>query len=126
MPMGRVYAFICPHCQYRANVSGGTEQGYHCVTQTIVCLDCKTLHDVSLRVRVPEKSPGPKRLLPDPSAHLPPMLLFGQPPRTQWLKLTPRCPAFPGHRIAPWTAPGKCPRCGIYLERAALPYRIWE
>lgn len=125
--MGRVYAFVCPHCQYHANVSGGEEEGYHCTTQTIVCLDCKALHDVTVRVRVAETpAPKPSKLLAAKETHLPPMLLFGRPPRTKWLKLPPRCPVFAGHQVKSWTTPGKCPRCGIYLERSALPFRVWD
>jgi hypothetical protein len=108
-------------------VSGGADEGFHCATQTIVCLDCKALHDVPVRVRVaepPEAKAG--KLLPRREAFLPPMLLFTKPPRTKWLKLPPRCPAYARHCIQPWTAPGKCPRCGIFLERAALPFRIWD
>jgi hypothetical protein len=125
--MGRVYSFFCPHCDYRANVSGGEEEGFHCATRTVVCLDCKALHDVAVRVRVAENPANPpgKRLAGEAS-HLPPMLLFGRPPRTRWLDLAPRCPANAHHRIEPWTAPGKCPRCGIHLERTVLPFRIWD
>lgn len=127
--MGRVYIFTCPRCEYRARVSGGPAEGLHCVTQTIVCRDCKALHDVAVRVRVPEAEATPLRkpkLLPVKQDHLPPMLLFGRPPRTQWLELKPACPVSGSHSIEEWTDPGKCPRCRTFLERDGLPFRIWD
>lgn len=127
--MGRVYMFTCPHCEYRAHVSGGQEEGFHCVTRTIKCCECRTLHDVTVRVRVAEAEAAPAakpELLPARNNLLPPMLLFGSPRRTRWVELKLCCPVAAAHRIEVWVAPGKCPRCGTFLEREVLPYRIWD
>jgi hypothetical protein len=127
--MGRVYTFNCPRCEYRAHVSGGAEEGLHCRTQTIVCRDCRALHDVAVRVRVPEEKKQPlakTKLLPVKENHLPPMLLFGKPPRVNWLELKPCCPTNASHRTEPWTAPGKCPRCGGFMERDVMVFRVWD
>jgi hypothetical protein len=43
-----------------------------------------------------------------------------------WLQFKLQCPVSPLHRVRSWTAPGRCPRCGLHLERNAVPYRIWE
>jgi hypothetical protein len=45
---------------------------------------------------------------------------------TKWVQFPAQCPVASFHRIKPWTDPDKCPRCGIYLEKNALPFRIWE
>ncbi len=44
----------------------------------------------------------------------------------RWVHFKPQCPVSPIHRIQIWNEPVKCPRCGLYLEKNALPYRIWE
>ena len=126
--MGSVYTFTCPRCEYRARVSGGTEEGYHCVTRTILCRDCQRLHDVAVRVRVAETTETleKSRLLPTRADNLPPMLLFGRPPRTRWQEHPLRCPVSDTHRIEVWSRPGKCPRCGTLVEQDVLPYRIWD
>ncbi len=123
--MGRVYLFTCERCEYQARVSGGADDGYHCVTQTIACGDCKLLHDVVVRVRVADSPPRLKRLLPVP-VDVRGVLLFGEPPRTKWTEMKLSCPVAAHHRVEQWNAPGKCPRCGNYLERGALPFRVWD
>ena len=130
--MGRTYVFQCSRCGYQAKVSGGLEQGFHCVTKTIVCADCKALQDVPVKMRVAEGAPAPHNgtkksagLLPeqpDPTK----ILLFGEPPRTKWVSVRPGCPVAAHHRVEVWTAPGKCPRCGNFVERTVLPFRIWD
>lgn len=127
--MGRVYTYTCPRCEYRARVTGGKAQGFHCETRTIWCRDCRALYDVAIRVRVAEAEPAAppnSKLLPEPKNHLPPMLLFGQPPRTRWVQFKPKCPVSRHHKIELWTNPGRCPRCGTFLERDGIPYRVWD
>jgi len=46
--------------------------------------------------------------------------------RFKWVTFEPQCPASPSHRIRLWNDPDRCPKCGIYLEKSALPYRLWE
>ena len=135
--MGRVYLFTCERCEYQARVSGGADDGYHCVTQTVACADCRALYDAAIKLRVAEKPSAPLRrakkflatdnkapvLAPsDPTNRL----LFGEPPKTKWVSLKLSCPVSAQHRVERWNAPGKCPRCGNYLERGALPFRVWD
>ena len=125
--MGCVYTFICPRCEYQAHVAGKIAEGLHCVTQTIACDECKIVRDVTLKLRVTEVPEAETRILltakPD---FLPPMLLHGKPQRTKWLEFKPTCPMDAAHRIGVWTSPGKCPRCGIFMEQDGIPYRIWD
>jgi hypothetical protein len=44
----------------------------------------------------------------------------------RWVQFPLQCPVSTVHRIQSWTEPDKCPRCGLYLEKNALPYRIWD
>ena len=46
--------------------------------------------------------------------------------RFRWLQFKLQCPVSPHHRIESWNDPDKCPRCGVFLERNGLPFRIWE
>jgi hypothetical protein len=130
--MGRTYVFHCSRCGYQAQVSGGREEGFHCVTQTVACSDCKALHEVAVKLRVAAALPAlksnvrpRKELLPSPIDPTK-ILLFGEPPRTKWVIQKPGCPVAKNHRVTIWTAPGKCPRCGNFMERTVLPFRVWD
>ena len=144
--MGRTFHFECPHCLYRAHISGGADSGLNCVIQTIFCHDCRELFDIFLRIRKREaidngdtgKPAAPSRLLPVRSSIPPAMLLeqpwpefsLSQPKRpvrkTFWETVKPACPVSAIHRIEPWHDPGRCPRCGNFLEKNGFPYRRWE
>jgi hypothetical protein len=151
--MGRSYWFECPRCGYRAKVSGGADRGFNFLVQTIACLDCKQLHDAVIRARMPVepqarkfsstirrvKPSGPERVAPcnvdriSSSAKCPPSfesvlsrLAYAGVKRLRWVQFKLQCPVSPRHRIESWNEPNKCPRCGIYLEKSGLPYRIWE
>jgi len=147
--MGRTYHFDCPHCQYRACVSGGADTGLNCAVQTIVCLDCRQLFDVFTRRRRPvdHDTPVPasvparsgRKLLPT-GIIIPPLRLLenvwsifssarrSTSPVKQWhwenVKLI--CPVVGSHRVKIWNAPGRCPRCGNYLEQNGFPWRLWD
>jgi len=43
-----------------------------------------------------------------------------------WQHPKPVCPVDARHRIEPWNDPGRCPRCGCYLERNGFPFRRWD
>jgi hypothetical protein len=147
--MGRTFYFDCPHCQYQAHVSGGADTGINCAVQTVVCLDCRQLFDVftRLRRRVDKDKPSPasvparsSRSLLSAVIIIPPLWLVEnawsvfspqlrpQAPRRQWrweeVKLV--CPVTDSHRVKIWNAPGRCPRCGNYLEKNGFPYRLWD
>jgi hypothetical protein len=141
--MGRTYWFECNKCGYRARVSGRPDRGISFFCVTVQCRDCKALYDVVTRLRVPHSTALDAWRLADPSkpkfAQRRP--LPARPPtfeaalnrlpmlgirRFIWIRFKPSCPISPAHRVEPWTAPGKCPRCGLCLEQNALPYRIWD
>lgn len=143
--MGRTYQFECPKCEYRARVSGGPDRGVQVVVQTIHCQDCKALYDAVIAVKTPvapepEPQPEPKPAEQKPDAkpvppkpvraptfasavnRLPPIPLK----RTEWKKFPLMCPISSLHRIKDWKQPGRCPRCGVYLEPGSLPFRLWD
>ena len=136
--MGRSYLFECSKCGYKTKVSGGADQGWDCHVQTVHCRECRTLYDAVVRLRIPHK-PAVKGIL-DPwrmpasrlSADVPPAFTWvvGQLPfsgtRFNWVEFGIRCPVSATHQVRAWNEPGKCPKCGVYLEKSALPYRIWE
>jgi len=122
--MGRTYLFECSRCGYRVCVAGGADEGEHFAVQTIACADCKVLHDAVVRFKAsPWLRGNPPKTAPKFAA-----VLNRLPPRgaRQWLKFKPACPVSPLHRIRFWKQPDKCPRCGIFLELNAIPFRIWD
>jgi len=137
--VGRTYIFECPHCLYRTQVSGGADAGLHCAVQTVVCRDCRELFDVLTRIRrragappKPAKFPGFER------QEIPPVILRETPAPAKRFKLAPKpapliwqdlplaCPAWPKHFVEPWQDPGRCPRCGSFMEKNGLPFRLWD
>ena len=143
--MGKSYLFECPKCDYRASVSGGPDRGFNAATQTIVCLDCKKLYDVVIRMRTTKAlgtrpsgpadglRPSPLGILCEPTTDTAPKfevavnrLQFVGAAGTGWANFKTRCPVTARHRIKLWSAPGKCPRCSTYLERTVTPWRIWD
>jgi hypothetical protein len=137
--MGRSYWFECSKCGYRAKVSGGEDRGVFLMVRTIACRDCKELYDAIIRMKVPVE-PGTsadRESLGSGnsscSSKHPPIFQVALNRLTvtgarafKWIQYPLRCPAMGFHRVQPWNDPDKCPRCGIYLERTTLPYRIWE
>ena len=147
--MGRTYHFDCPLCRYQACVSGGADTGLNCAVQTIVCLDCRQLFDVFTRLRrcADNGEPAPanvparsgRKLLPT-GIIIPPLRLLenvwaifaparrasGPAKRWYWEDVKPVCPVARSHRIKIWNTPGRCPRCGNYLERNGFPWRRWD
>jgi hypothetical protein len=144
--MGRTFQFECPHCQYRTAVSGGSDRGVSCAVQTILCRDCHHLFDVLTRVRqraeeteLPVPAKSARTRLPI-GVTIPPLRLIENPRNDflskpdepsksgawRWIELKPVCPVAGFHRIEFWSEPGRCPRCGGYLERNAFPYRLWD
>jgi hypothetical protein len=136
--MGRSYLFECSKCGYKAKVSGGEDRGLEFSVQTIACLDCRMLYDAIVRLRIPDSGLKPfsdfqrLRLRKSESEIAPPfesvlnrLPLVGV-EKFKWVKFKIRCPVSPMHRVQPWKDPGKCPRCGAFMENNALPFRFWE
>jgi len=139
--MGRSYWFECPKCGYRAKVSGREDRGLTFFVQTLLCRDCKELHDAVTRLKVPYAPLGAgglggwrwPKLNPQGNLRAPPLFqsVLGRLPPTgvkrfQWLSFKLQCPVSPIHRVRDWNDPDKCPKCGVYLEKGALPYRLWD
>ena len=139
--MGRTYWFECSKCGYRAQVSGKPDRGLNFFVQTIVCTDCKALYDSVIRLRVPHESKGLKfsfglnglRFSVQQRVTVPPTfqsalnhLPYKGVRHYKWLNFKPQCPVSSNHRVRSWSENDKCPRCGLFLDKNALPYRIWE
>jgi hypothetical protein len=140
--MGRSYWFECPKCGYRAKVSGRSDRGLSFAVQTILCRDCRELYDAVTRLRVADEAIGggnfgglrrtrflksPPRLTVPPSFEA---VLNRLPPsgaqRFKWAPFRLQCPVSALHRVRSWNDPDQCPKCGIFLEKSALPYRLWD
>lgn len=137
--MGRSYWYECAKCGYRAKVSGRADRGLNLFVQTIVCRDCKELYDAVIRLKVfagLENRPDRARF-----GSFNPLLSGKRPPTFQtalnrltvnggrsfkWIQFPLQCPIMSFHRVEPWAEPDHCPRCGIYLEKNVLPFRIWD
>lgn len=140
--MGKSYWFECGRCGYRAKVAGRSDEGLHLSVQTILCQDCRELYDAVIRVRLLEGSvPAAHDTLQGATAGNEDGLRSKRPPSFQWainrlrftgerisewLKFPLRCPVSSLHKVRVWNDPDKCPRCGVYLEKAALAYRVWD
>ncbi|MCX7865896.1 hypothetical protein [Limisphaera sp. VF-2] len=142
--MGRTFVFECPKCQYRAYVAGGADGGFHVAVQTILCQQCKELHDAVVRLRVPWTPPLQRgwpvqatlsRLTRQASSvprHPPPFLqalnrLWPRGVRhSRWIEFPLLCPKGAWHSVRPWSRPDCCPKCGVIMEQNALPYRLWD
>ncbi|HXT11334.1 MAG TPA: hypothetical protein VN873_07205 [Candidatus Angelobacter sp.] len=132
--MGRSYFFECSKCGYNATVSGGADAGYEFAVQTAACRDCRVLFDSVVRWRVPDN--GLKfisdfhRLRRRAEAEAPPTFeaaLARLPPlgirKFKWVQFKLRCAVSRAHRVNAWNEPGKCPRCGNFMDKNALPFR---
>jgi hypothetical protein len=141
--MGRSYWFECSRCGYRAKVSGGSDRGLNFMVQTIACRDCHQLYDAVTRLRVPDERgligsapvglcrikplvpPQKLRRAPTFQAVLNRLLYLGA-TRFKWLRFKLECPVSSSHQVQPWNEPAACPKCGLPLDKHALPYRIWD
>jgi hypothetical protein len=140
--MGRSYWFECPKCGYRAKVSGRADQGLSFVVQTILCCDCRELYDAVTRLKVPSELGGlgtfggwrmarwpktrPRITTPPAFQAVLNRLLPKGVKRLKWLPFEIQCPVSAFHRVRSWNDPDRCPKCGVYLEKGALPYRLWD
>lgn len=136
--MGRSYLFECSKCGYKASVSGGADTGFEFCVQTAACRDCRVLFDAVVRLRVPDtglKIPADfqRMRLRKAEQEAPPAFATAVnrlPPvgvrRFKWVTFKIRCPVSLAHRVHAWNEPGKCPRCGNFMEKNALPFRYWD
>jgi len=128
--MGRTFHFECPQCHYRAKVSGGADGGLHCEVRTVVCRDCRELMDVFTKVRrrADGKDSGAVKFPGFYRPEIPPVILRDGTIMRQWVwqKFPPACPVDAKHFVEPWKDPGRCPRCGNFMEKDGLPIKIWD
>jgi hypothetical protein len=135
--VGKTFHFECPWCQYRVRISGGADSGVHCEVQTVVCRDCRELFDVATRVQKRELEKGEVvsgKFLRALRPEIPPVVLQNgsfhqlntpvQPLVWHQFKLT--CPVNAKHFVEPWNDPGRCPRCGNFMEKNGWPFRLWD
>ena len=122
--MGKTYQFECSLCHYRTRISGGTDRGVDCEVQTVICHDCRELFDSFTRVRrqaAPVDSFRPKH------PEIPPVALPGSTAHSEaWQACQLACPINPKHFVEPWQDPGRCPRCGNFMEKNGFPFRSWD
>jgi hypothetical protein len=132
--VGKTYLFECPQCQYRVKISGGADSGRHCEIQTVLCRDCRELYDVFRRQR---RRADAADLIKFPGFYRPdiPPVILGQssvnpssktPAPLVWRETELVCPVDPEHSVEPWNDPGRCPRCGNFMEKNGFPYRAWD
>lgn len=132
--MGKTYLFECPQCQYRATLSGGADGGLHCEVQTILCRACRQLYDVLTRERRRADAVQRVRFPGFQRPDIPPAVLGASSVNPTAAPLAPlvwqetklNCPVNPEHEVEAWRDPGRCPRCGNYMERNGFPYRAWD
>lgn len=138
--MGRSYAYECPKCGYQTRVSGGPDRGILAWVQTISCRDCKKLYDAVIRLKSPDtvgtdsaatanSGAAKSRLIPTPPPSFQTVLARLRPiglKRYRWVSYKLQCPVSPIHRVQAWNEPGHCPKCGTFLEKGALPFKLWE
>jgi len=141
--MGRTYWFECAKCGYRAKVSGGADRGFNLCVQTILCRNCRELCDAVTGLKALASSTAASPGKPwgmgvaKPATRPPPAspprfqealnrLLYTGAREREWLQFKLQCPVSALHKVDPWNDPGKCPRCGLLLEKNALPFRIWD
>jgi hypothetical protein len=123
--MIRIFLFECEECGYTVKVAGGLTEGRDLAAQTILCEECNELRDAVIARRVPTtgEETAPAKVAPPFEAVanlLPPM------GSTHWVHFEPACSNGPHHPIRLWHQPGKCPHCGVFMERNTVPFRQWE
>ena len=143
--MGRSYWFQCPRCGYNAKVCGRADRGLNFFVQTITCHECRALYDAVVRLKVPDerrllgnrldknalkRSPlngagYAQRVAPNMQSVMMTLAYTGV-KRFKWLDFRLLCPVSPRHEIETWNDPGKCPKCGIFLEKSVIPFKVWD
>jgi hypothetical protein len=126
--VGKTFQFECSLCQYHARVVGGADHGWHCEVQTVICRDCRQLFDVYTRVQRREKALARVKFPGFDLPEIPPAVLLNDGTLGQlvWQKCSLACPINPKHVVEPWNDPGRCPRCGNFLEKNGFPFRRWD
>ena len=126
--MGATYIFDCEKCGYQAKVAGGLSEGLEVVVQTILCTECRQLHDAVVSVQVPlleTLGEGAFDHAPE-FAEVAKRLPYTGAADRQWKEFHVACPVDEEHPIRSWKLPDKCPRCDVFMERSAIPFQRWD
>lgn len=122
--MARIYLYDCEKCGYQARVAGGLAEGLDLTAQTIQCVECHSLHDAVIAVRVP-LSASPCLVAPHVEDVMNQLQSIDR-GAMRWQYFEPACPVSTDHNVKVWRHPGKCPLCGFFLEPSGLPFREWN
>ena len=102
--MGNRGGYTCRECNYEADVAGGATCRCESVSVTIICRDCRELHDVQ-----PDQNPQ--------------TFLDSGCVSTALTGLA--CPVDPSHRYLLWYDGDPCPRCGAEMRLPREPL-LWD
>jgi len=133
-PIGKIDTGYCGPCGRLFECVRQTGTYYQSTAWPPLCRECRQLYDVYLKVRrragamAKVKFPGFFR------PEIPPVVLrestsrpaTGQTPKLVWQKFTPMCPVDAKHKVEVWKEPGRCPRCGCFMEKGGFPFRSWD
>jgi hypothetical protein len=120
--MIRIFIFECEKCGYSVRSAGGLTEGLDLSAQTIVCEECKQLQDAVIAFKVDAGSGGLKSA-PAFADVMNQLSITGP---TRWEHFEAACSVDPRHRIREWKQPGKCPRCGVFIEPSPIPISQWD
>ena len=124
--MGATYIFDCEKCGYSAKVAGGFSEGLEVMVQTILCRECKQLHDAVIHIQLPLLQTFGDLERPPEFAEVVKRLPHTGSAERKWKEFAPECPVDPEHPIRDWKLPDKCPRCDVFMERSAIPFQRWD
>ena len=102
--MGQCFEFRCPDCGYTVQVIGGVDYGMRAGLETMVCLSCKAVIDILVRVAV-----------------------FDQTGRlVDWEDQPPQCPQCRGVYFKTFNDPWSCPKCDGNMIKSGEPVVFWD
>ena len=102
--MGSWNKYDCPNCDYSATVSGGRDGGMVAVVETMTCMDCKELFDISIGF---QGTVGPS----------------GKPDVDKDMN---KCPECRGENLKKWTRRAPCPKCGKKMISDDTVDILWD
>lgn len=101
--MGHWYTFKCQNigCAYEKECSIGTDRGFHTQVQSMVCIDCKDLHNIAIGNYDTKGS------------------------YIELEKEKIKCPECHGNNLAEWKD-DSCPKCGCLMIFDENEYILWD
>ena len=89
--MGELFVHKCGSCGYKVSVTGGIASGMRMTTRPMVCVDCRRLLDLPIRIHTED---GTRDLIP-------------------------ACRRVIKHEVKPWSSGDPCPKCAGPILRGA-------